>query len=277
MDPKASFDIGIGPTPELGLRVSVASLARVLFKKPDDSEWMLALERKASLVEIENTSIIEVIAQPFGGAVRILDLQALYKKVGNFHFDSHRSRAEADFRLFIQPSVWPALREFLIEHLSREEDPVLETEPDRELVEEFEDALQIKLTPNQYVSRPVGIILEENSSPTENYRARDYPTVRVYRIFESSISDLTLAGTILTSSNRFSDRDLSDLALNKARNGGQGRANGILALPVEAMMAFYSGMKLQNRNNPVLFEGHRLAETVAAVLGEIEVPKYQRL
>ena len=42
-------EIGVGATDELSLRVSVATLVRVLFKNPSDDELLLALERKATL------------------------------------------------------------------------------------------------------------------------------------------------------------------------------------------------------------------------------------
>ena len=61
---------GIGATPDLSLRVSVATLVRVIFENPANGEWMLALERKATL---QNTEV-EVKSHPFGGAIRILDV-----------------------------------------------------------------------------------------------------------------------------------------------------------------------------------------------------------
>ncbi len=79
---------GIGATPDLSLRVSVATLARVVFKHPLTGELMLALERKATLHENK----IEVKSQPFGGAIRILDVDAIHDLIGDFHFDSKRSR-----------------------------------------------------------------------------------------------------------------------------------------------------------------------------------------
>ena len=134
---------GIGATDDLSLRVSVATLVRVVFKHPRNGEWMLALERKATLHETK----VEVKSQPFGGAIRILDLDAIHDLIGDFHFDSERSRSEQDFRLFIRPSNWSAVREVCIQHLSRVDDPILETNSARELVEEFDDALKINLHP----------------------------------------------------------------------------------------------------------------------------------
>jgi hypothetical protein len=59
------------------------------------------LERKATLREDK----VEVKSQPFGGAIRILDLDTIHDMIGDFHFDSERSRTEQDFRLFIRPST----------------------------------------------------------------------------------------------------------------------------------------------------------------------------
>src|SRR5574341_1303411 len=148
-----NLNSGIGATGELSLRVSVATLVRVVFKHPSHGAWMLALERKATLRETENGRVVEVKSQPFGGAIRILDVDAIHDLIGDFHFDSERSRTEQDFRLFIRPSSWSELREFCLEHLMIVDDPILETDPSRELTEEFADTLNIHLKPEQYVSR----------------------------------------------------------------------------------------------------------------------------
>ena len=49
-----NFKPGIGATQDLSLRVSVATLVRAVFKHPLYSEWLLALERKATLHETKN-------------------------------------------------------------------------------------------------------------------------------------------------------------------------------------------------------------------------------
>src|SRR5689334_22995355 len=113
--PSESFDPGIGPTEQLSLRVSVATLSRVLFEHPGHGDVMLALERKATAHESENGPVVKVKSQPFGGAVRILDLRGLRDLIGDFHFDSERSRSEQDFRIFIRPADWSTVREFCIE------------------------------------------------------------------------------------------------------------------------------------------------------------------
>src|SRR3990170_5941352 len=121
-------EIGVGATEDLNLRLSVATLARVLFENPRDGELMLALERKATLHEAENGRVIEVKSQPFGGAIRIRDLRTLRDLIGDFHFDSERSRSEQDFRIFIRPSDWETVREFCIQRFSVADDPILETD-----------------------------------------------------------------------------------------------------------------------------------------------------
>jgi len=205
---------GIGATSDLSLRVSVATLVRVVFTHPSNAEWMLALERKATLHETEHEHVIEVKSQPFGGAIRILDLDALHDLIGDFHFDSENSRSEQDFRIFIRPSSWSALREFCIQHLSHTTDPVLETYPVRELGEEFADAIKINLRPEQYISKPVATVVENEAAPTDNFHAEGVSTVRVYRIFEARILDAPLGQLMVTHSAGMSHNNLCELSLD---------------------------------------------------------------
>lgn len=266
-------EFGVGRTQDLSLRVSVATLARVVFKNPSNGEWMLALERKATLHENK----VEVKSQPFGGAIRILDLSAMHDLIGDFHFDNERSRSEQDFRIFIRPSDWETVREFCIQHFSRENDPILETGPERELVEEFSDALKINLKPDQYNHKPVVTVVEDVPAPTENIHTKGILTARVYRIFEATISDSSLAHAMMTNSERLSHQDLCELALENAQNGGKGMANAVLALPLKLITDVYSAISPNERNAPILFEEKKLDETVPVILEGITVPKYQRL
>jgi hypothetical protein len=264
---------GIGATSDLSLRVSVATLVRVVFKHPLNDEWMLALERKATLHEEK----VEVKSQPFGGAIRILDLNAIRDLIGDFHFDSERSRAEQDFRLFIRPSNWSVLREFCIQHLSLVDDPILETDPTRELVEEFADTLNVDLQPGQYELKPTGTVVEDKPAPAENYYARAFPTVRVYRIFEAQIIDSPLIYNMLKNNEKPSDRDLQELALTDKRNGGNGWASAALILPLKRIHDVYRALPPAERNIPIMVGQNRLDDTVSAVLEGIAVPKYHRL
>jgi hypothetical protein len=270
-------DAGFGATSELSLRVSVATLVRVLFEHPRDGDLMLALERKATLRESGNGRIVEVKSQPFGGAVRILDMGALHDLIGDFHFDSERSHSEQDFRIFIRPSDWAMVRQACIQHLSRVGDPILETDPGRELAEEFADALKVDLRPDQYIHKPTAIVVENDPWPTENIHAEGIPTARVYRIFEAHITDVSLALTLLTNSESTSHQNLCALALEDARNGGKGRANAVLALPLKSISDVYLALVPIQRNTPILLAENRLDETVSAVLEGIPAPKYQRM
>jgi hypothetical protein len=267
------YNPGVGPTDELSLRVSVATLVRVVFKLPTNSEWMLVLERKATLQKDK----VEVKSQPFGGAIRILDLDTIHALIGDFHFDSDRSRSEQDFRLFINPTAWKVVQEFCIQHFNRVDDPILETDPGRELAEEFADALGINLKPEHYLQKPIATIVENDPAPTENIHAKGMHTVRVYRIFEAHIVDTSLIDNLISNSERLSHQDLCELALKDAQHNGKGRANAILALPLKQITDHYLSMSLEKRNMPALFKNNRLEETVSLVFDDITVPKYQRL
>jgi hypothetical protein len=59
------------------------------------------------------------------------------------------------------------------------------------------------------------------------------------------------------------------------QSGGRGKANGVLALSMERLVDVYLAMLPAERNLPLLYEENRLHPTVAAILGEIAVPRYQ--
>lgn len=263
----------IGATHELSLRVSVATLARVFFKRPKDGEMMLALERKATLQGAD----VEVKAQPFGGAIHIKNVSRLHDLIGDFQFDSERSRIDKDFRIFIRPSSWSAVRDFCIDHISYDDDPILETNPKRELVEEFNDALRIHLKPEQYSCRSVATVVENGPTPADNIHSKGDDTVRIYRIFEVIILASSLIDIMLANSEMLSDNNLCDLAIKDAQIGGKGRANAILAVPLKKIYSSYLAMSPAERNTPILFEQNQLDETVTTILDNMLASKYQRL
>jgi hypothetical protein len=275
-DQHFATNFGIGATDELSLRASVATLVRVLFDHSTTGEIMLALDRRATLGESGGSHAVEVRAQPFGGAIRIHDLSSLQDRIGNFHFDSLDSRTEQDFRLFIQPSAWEQAREFCLQYLDDAEADVLESDPRRELTEEFTEIMGIHLKPDQYTYQSIGTVVENHPTPTDNFYARGYPTVRIYRIFESRILDPSLASALMRNSDSYSDKDLRELALDNAQSGGKGWASAALTLPIHRLNAFYETISPDARHQPVSFEGYHLDDTVAAVLDNIIVPKYQR-
>jgi hypothetical protein len=274
-DTGSELEIGTGATEQLSLRVSVAVLVRLLFQHPVTKEWMLALERRATLVGDEVAHFVEVKSQPFGGALRILDARALRRAIGEFHFDSERARRQQDFRIFIKPSAWQAVRAVSLDHLSQPYSPVLESDPWRELSEEFAATIQADLRREQLTYAPVGTIIQDTPSPTGNAYARDYSTARIYRIFEARIGDADLVHALMINSDRYANSELQELALAHARDGGRGWANAILALPLNQLRAAYVALLPEERDLPISFQDHRLDETVAAILDGVSVPKYQ--
>ena len=111
---------------EMRLRVSVAALVRVIFEHPLDGKLMLALERKGTVFEEAGLQRVYVSAQPFGGAITFRRLEPLRTLVGDFQFDSERSRSENDFRILIRPSDWNIVKQFCLRHLV-DDDSVLES------------------------------------------------------------------------------------------------------------------------------------------------------
>jgi hypothetical protein len=267
--------IGIGKTPELSLRVSVAALTRVVFPSAENKELMLALEHKATLVP-DNERVV-VKAQPFGGAIQILNLHALQTLIGDFHFDSERSLSEHDFRLFIKPADWNVVRAFCLSDFSQAEGSILEADPIRELTEEFWDAMGIVLTPDQLIVKPGDIVVENKPMRTENMRAAGSPTVRIYRIFEVRILDDTLCQAMLLNSENHSSSTLRHLALENACKGGLGRANAMLVVPMLSIREVYLTLSPAARYRMQPFGTTYLDENVPAILEDITVSQFRRI
>jgi hypothetical protein len=256
------------------LRVSVATYDKVLFPHPQNGTLMLALERKATIRE---DGSLHVRAQPLGGGVRILKPAALQELIGDMEYDSPRSKQDQDFRILIPLSRWEAVKEYCLQHLEHQGDDQLEASPQRELVEEFEETLNVQLKPDQYTVQPLEFVIEENPVWTENWYARGYATVRIYRTFKVDLTDVSLCKTILAASQRYSDQDLGMTALRESQNGGRGRANSVLALPLNLVTASYLALPPDMRYRKTVVENHELDQSVLAVLEEVDLPQYQRM
>jgi len=276
-----SGEIGVGPTEALCLRVSVAALARVVFPHPESGQNLLALERKATLRAAAREEAL-VIAQPFGGGLRILRPDVLLEQVGDFHYDSLRSREEQDFRILIRPADWGAFKQFCLNAfraaIAGEGGllPVLEADPARELAEEFQDTLQAALSPAQYRLHPLEMRVEDEPAPSHSPRAANLPTVRIYNVFEAVLTDAALIERVQASSAGISDEELARQAVEDARQGGRGRANAALALPVEQVRAACESRLPENRDGAIRVAGHALAGNVSAVLGKYDAPGLER-
>lgn len=251
------------------LRVSVATYDQVVFPHPENEMLMLALERKATVL---SDGSVYVRAQPFGGGVKILNLNPLKEMLGGLRFDSERSKQEQDFRILIQPSQWDAVKQYCLLHLQDPNDPELESTPDRELVEEFEETIGVELQRSQYAVDPMGFVVENTPVWTENWYARGFLTVRIYCTYRVEIVDMELCKSLLDTSQRVSDEELGKCALKN----GKGRANSILALPLGPVCEAYLTVPPEKRYTEIEVDHHTLDESVLAVLGEVDVPQYQR-
>ena len=102
-------------------------------------------------------------------------------------------------------------------------------------------------------------------------------TVRLYRIFEVHIIGDELCKTTLSVSQGDSDQDLRGLALKDFQNGGNGRANSIVALPLRLVVESYLALPPESRYQKISIENHKLDESVMAILNNVPVPQYQRI
>ncbi|MGE5463739.1 MAG: hypothetical protein ACM3PS_10310 [Syntrophothermus sp.] len=256
------------------LRVSVATYNRVLFQHPDDGRQMLALERQATVME---DGSVNVRSQPFGGGVHILNPTPLQKIIGKIEFDSERSKHEQDFRILIPPSKWELIKAYCLRHLKDEEDIELETEPDRELTEEFFETIKVKLNPGQYTVQPQGFVIENSPVRTGNVYARGQLTVHLYRVYEVRILDAMLGRIMLTISHLYTDPEVGALALKDFENYGKGRFNTILTLPLDRVVDAYRALPPEQRYREIVVENHPLEESVLAILDDVDVPQYERI
>jgi hypothetical protein len=268
-------EIGVGATNELNLRVSVGTLVRVLFANPDDGRNMLALEHISTLRKINEKSEIIARVKPFGGGVQIIDEKKLKELIGDFHYDSERSRKEKDFRIMVRQESWEKIKEICREHLKDKEQGILDSSPVRELAEEFEDSLKIKITQQQYTLNSPSMIIQDVPSKTDNIRAQGFPTVRIYYIFEAGIASPELINLMLNNSKQYSPEVLKKTAEEERSMGRRGRANAILTLDLEEITDKFKSLPFEMRNERIKFEEYQLDGNVVAVLPDISAPEYQ--
>jgi hypothetical protein len=268
-------EIGVGATKELSMRVSVGTLVRLLFENPETGRLMLALERTATLREIKGRPEVVVKAKPFGGGVRLTNPQKLKNLIGNFHYDGKRSRQVGDFRIQINPASWEIIKEICKEHLKETETGILDSSPEHELAEEFEDLLKIKITPIQYNLKLRELIVEDSPDETDNIYAQGFPTVRIYYLFEAKIKHSEIIKMMMRNCREYSDEDLKKMAIDDVKSGGKGRANAILTLDLEEVKNIYNSTPLERRSELVSVGENQLDGNVPAVLAEINHPKYR--
>ena len=267
---------GIGATPDLTLRISAANLVKVIFNQPREQRTNLVLERIGTVIVNRDGYNVLVKAKPFGGGLRINSPGILKTEVGEFNFDSHRSQMEGDFRIFINPNNWDSLKQFCWRHL-REPGEILETSPQRELEEEFHDALKIGIKPGQYRLNWSRLVVEDEPVGTGNLRSTGSPTARIYSIHEMQVLDADLIAALIESSTSLSNQDLSKEAEKDYQEGGMGWANAALVLDYNRLVRRYQGLFQQGRSQLTHIWGHALDGNVLAILNEVESKKYQHL
>ena len=268
------YEIGVGLTTELNLRVSVASLVSVLFKSPADGKMLLALERTATLRTTDEITGVVVKAKPFGGGVRLLAPKGLKKLIGEYRFDSERSREQQDFRILINPKSLEKLKEICKEQLKVKENRIFDPGPERELAEEFEDSLGVGILPEEYFLQLKGMLTEKLLSETSNENSRGLRTARIYYVYDALIQDQEIIKMLIENSNRYSDIVLQNMANEDARRGGKGRANAILTLDLNKLKNFYNSIRLEKGTGLINYEGHQLSTNVPAILDDIYKIKY---
>jgi hypothetical protein len=247
------------------LRVSAAALCRVIFSDPQTGEQLLALERRATWTDLMD----RVLAQPFGGALRILYPADFRAAVGDFTYDSVRSSEEQDLRILISPAAWETTRKFIVAQMGLKHPDVIETDPCRELEEEFAEAVGITLMPEYYTYRPIGISIQDVPIATTNLRMPGAMTARIYRIFEVMIYDLEVSKALIETNRRGTDENLLALAKEDAAVRGEtGRANGALVLPLAQVRHAYHMLPSPTAFQPMTIQGHQLDATASLVLFE---------
>lgn len=252
------------------LRVSVATYDQVIFPHPESGITMLALERKATVLQDRS---VNVRAQPFGGGVKILNPKSLEEMLGELRFDSERSKQEQDFRVLIEPSQWQVVKQYCLFHLENPNDPEIESAPERELAEEFAETMGVELKPSQYAVEPIGFVVEDKPVLTENWYARGFPTVRVYRTYKVQLLDVELCKTLMGISQQVSDEELGRQAMKHEA----GRANSVLTFPLKSVMESWLVLPPEARYRKIKVDGYELDESVLAVLRGVDVPQYQRI
>ena len=259
---------------ELKLRVSVGVLVKVLFTNPATGQITLALERIATLRKINGSSKVDVTVKPFGGGVRITDPQELKKLIDDFQYDSEKSKEEKDFRILIYQEMWGKIKEICNDQWHGKGKRIFDYSPDRELAEEFEDSLNVKLKSDEYRLIPKSMIVQNLPSRTNNIRAQGRPTVRVYYIFEAWIKSYELIKLMMTKSKEYSENDFKKAALKHAELGGKGRANSIMIIGIDELRDKFNSIPLKERSGNINFNEFKLEENVLALFSEVKSLNY---
>jgi len=173
-----------------------------------------------------------------------------------------------DFRILVQPSSWDKIKQICRNHFNGTEYGILDHSPERELEEEIESCLNLKIRQDNYTAQLADLFIEDEPQKTKNMRARGFSTVRIYYIYEARLKNPELIRMILENSKRYSEADLQDMAWQDSRQGGRGRANAVLALPLHELKDRYSSIPGGTNRGSVHFNEHLFDGNVWAVIGK---------
>jgi hypothetical protein len=258
-------EFGVGKTELLSLRVSAATLALVCFDHPESGQRLVALERTAT-THLSNGIHIEIIAKPIGGGVQMSNPNLVQERLGKFHFDSQRSHHESDFRIYIAPEKKEQVIRFCLEEFMSPKPQALDSRPERELAEELYDSLKVHVNPNQFELSWLKAVVEPDTKPSSSPRAPGVPSIHIYNIFRTRIIDIDLMHALLESSLKYSDEDMRQQAHHDLKQGGWGRANAVLTLPLSQLEMTYQHIPPFNRDQDVMLNGHSLTSSVRHLL-----------
>lgn len=235
----------------------------------------LALELKATAVGPRQNPQASVRSQPFGGAVRIADLDRFHAAVGDFTFDSERSQAECDLRVYIEPQRLPVFHRFCLEGEGQGLQP--EGDLTRELQEEFEDCLGLVPSLNEFSITRVGLFWEGLPAPTRNDRAPGVPTVRFYWVYEAQVRSPALCQSLLASSDANPPAALRRLAIEDYQRGGSGRKNSVFLASQDDLREIYLSLPQAERASRLPFREAVLESNVPVILQGVDSPLFQPL
>lgn len=262
---KSKVEIGVGETESFSLRVSTAVLTQTSFIDPDTGELMLVLERKASYKEKDGKMKENFQAKPLGGASVLKKPNELSALIGSYNYDSEKSQAAGDFRLQIRPSAWEAVKQFCLKHFKDPSTGVLEADADRELKEEFEDSLSIKVSSKSFEITTLGAQVQSEPQKTKRLEVAGNQTVRVFNIQHVNITDKKLIALIKKNAET-SNEEIKNKALAKAKEKGKGKASALGLISYKKLMAEYKKADSKEENPVVSIDGLQVADSVTIAL-----------
>jgi hypothetical protein len=166
----------------------------------------------------------------------------------------------------INPDQWEKMKEICRDHLNFEEDGIINSSPVRELTEEFEDSLGVRITSDDYHLTSRKMLVEEKLTKTENVNAMGIPTKRTYYLFDAMLTDLRIIKMMIDNDALYSDLDLRNMANEDARRGGKGRANAVLTLSLDKLTELYRSSRKGSGESNIMYEGHQLDGNLPAIL-----------